>query len=507
MSFDAIRRGRGSPSRRLLYSLSLFVLAACAASCDDDSAETTFPAFDVGAVEGYVRVAGCGAHAVVAAAPTNLNSGQIAYRTTTDSTGWYHLDLPSDHYYISAAPAEQTYFDPVLVSGTIDVGRDVRRVDLNGGSLTLRLEMPASLEGTSFEVEIQGNSGGSWQWRSGVVQGGVLEVLFPMVRPGDVRIGLDTEPRPFWLPGTFDFREASAFAVSHRRPTTVEAAFPDYASVSGEVHGSWKQAGTLRPDVEAFALDSTLVARSRGVRESEYRLDLFLAQPVKLRTRARQASRWVGGETFAEATVHDLRAGDALEGIDIVESGILCTLEGPGERFEHSAILRVRDGTGREFSTSGGTETAIVNLRPGRYFVRVFHECYTGENWASQWYDGADSLSGATPIDLGEGELASVTVHLEQGALIEGRLVGPHVGPGTHVSLELRRTDGSRTCNDYIDHGEPFSFAGVDDGDYRLAAYVSQGLWWYPGTSSPDSAAVIEIRDHASATGLEWRWP
>jgi hypothetical protein len=153
---------------------------------------------------------------------------------------------------------------------------------------------------------------------------------------------------------------------------------------------------------------------------------------------------------------------------------------------------------------------AICNLRPGSYTLFVYGYCdYDGETWASQWYDGADSLAAATWIDLAEGQLAPITVRLVTGASIEGRVLTAE-GQETYSSVKVFDARGVPLCgNSGYSYGYgPFSFRGLNNGDYKLAARVSQEFeWWYPGTVDPDSASVIEIRDRQSITGIEWRLP
>jgi hypothetical protein len=196
--------------------------------------------------------------------------------------------------------------------------------------------------------------------------------------------------------------------------------------------------------------------------------------------------------------------------VSLVESGILCRLEGPGSLSQHHASVEIRDETGRVFRPDvyGKNPIPICNLRPGRYRLFVYGYCnYDGEPWASQWYDGADSLAAATPIDLPSGRLVPIAVQLEPGGSIRGRVLDadgqPFSGP---VAVFVR--NGTRLCDDsWRYYPGSFFFPGLGNGDYLVATRSGESIWWFPGTSDRDSARVIAIRGHAQVEGIEWRLP
>jgi hypothetical protein len=164
----------------------------------------------------------------------------------------------------------------------------------------------------------------------------------------------------------------------------------------------------------------------------------------------------------------------------------------------------VRDLTAR---SAGGVH--IPNLTPGTYYLYV-NTHSRGRIILPQWYDRADSLSKATPIHVTEvGQIADLTVTLEKGGEILGRVVGPMGEPVPNPRLEvttaLHLYDRVYRVTDTFSDGS-FHVLGLPDGDYKLgaSAYGYEGAW-YPGAADWDSAAVITIREHGVVDGITIR--
>ena len=312
-----------------------------------------------------------------------------------------------------------------------------------------------------------------------------------------------------YLPSGYDPDEAETVEIGAEEPAIIEFSFEQsYGSISGSVTGSWQEAFVSRPEVDAYSADSIRIARVWCEDDGTFMLPLLIAEPVRLLTKCQGLEQWVGGATYAEARVFPLGPGDRITGVSVVECGLIVRLEGPGNLTRHRASIRLIDAAGHTFEPDNYSDNPITicNLPPGEYRLLVYGYC-DGEPWASQWYDGAESASAATPITLAPGELRTVTIHLVEGGRIQGRVLDSDGQPLDYYYLRLCDADGETLCDQGQSryHGE-FSYSGLANGDYYLAVRTSWDAetCWYPGMREFERATPIRIRDHGTVTGIEW---
>jgi hypothetical protein len=387
----------------------------------------------------------------------------------------------------------------------------VQRCDLIRGQARVRIRMPGDLNGESCELTIRSSHAFDFDSQTLHVRDGLLDFHFPILRPQSYTMGLEPagSTSTLYLPGSYDPDEAETVEIGAEEPVIVEASFEQsYGSISGSVTGSWQEASVGRPYLDAFSADSTRVARVWCEADGAFRVPLLIAEPVRLLTQCQGLKQWVGGATFAEAQVFPLDPGDRITGVSVVECGLLVWLEGPGALSQHQASIRLIDAAGHTFEPLNYSSNPIpvCNLAPGEYRLLVHGYC-DGESWASQWYDGAESPSAATPIELEPGELRTVTLHLVEGGGIQGRVLNSDGQPLDRYYLRICDADGEPLCGQWqsVTDGE-FSCSGLANGDYYLAARTTSSAeaCWYPGMSEFERATPIEIRDHGIVTGIEW---
>jgi len=509
-----MRRHRGRLLTQPVLALGLYVLVLVAGCDRDSSTSPACPEYRIGAIEGYIRAGGIPARAQLRANPLGSDDDR-RFRVETDSTGWYRMELPTGAYRLPIYPPNASIGSSYLSNDqdTVRVTTSVRRFDLNEGSLEVRVTVPSILEGRTLRCGIDGHSN-AVRSQSAQVHSGVLAYSFPLVHTGEYKIELRLSGANLWLPGTWDRNHAESVVVGADAPTPYEADLSALSGIAGSVHGSSQQMDIGPPEVRAFNADSASVGSVSPSLDGAFVLDVFPAQPVRLlvNSRWRGGGFWVGGDSFETATQYDLRAGEQIAGVEILESGILCHLDWPDRDTQYLANLLLVDAQGHEIhggtgSPSGGV--GINALAPGRYFLRLEHVC--GVRWAPSWYNGAESLADATPIDVaGTGELVEITMPLQEGGRINGTIL-PHSGGtlGDHT-VALCDTMGNQICRSYAGDASSgaFHFQGLDNGDYKAAVEGALGLlWWYPGTADPDSAGTITIADHAAVSGIEWRLP
>ena len=503
-----LRRGTGGTAAAVLL---LMLLASL--SCRDDPVSLLVgPPERMGAIEGYVRAGGDPVEVTVGARQT-VDPGMVPFKTRSNPTGWYRLELPVGAYRIEIDPVDYGYISSRR--DTIHVGSGTRRLDLLRGKLTLELTAPPDLEGRTFRCSLDPVNRPSGPYRSVyasvTVQSGRATLTFAPVEALRYKIFLDLGRVGVWLPGTYDPAAADVVVVPVDRPVAYRAALDRWASVSGSIRGSWQSTYGSSPFVAAYGLDSTFVNLAVTGTDGDFTLEIPVAVPVKLQVEIDGIEQWIGGDTFETATRFDLQPGDHLADVSVIESGILCRLQGPGVVSERQSAFLLRHESGRtyRFQAYNRNPVPICNLRPGRYSLFVYGYCdYDGAPWASQWYDGADSLAAATSIDLPEGQLVPITVHLAPGGAIEGRLLTAE-GEGVPTAwVALFDPNGAPLCDGwhYINEGS-FAMTGLGNADYYIAADIAGSPWWYPGTREFDSAQVIHIRDHATVTGIEWKLP
>lgn len=432
----------------------------------------------------------------------------VSVETRSDSTGWYQLEVPTGIYHVQLDNEYTSFANRDTVH--IDGGR--RRFDILRGNLEVRVQLPPLAEHRRLYCDLHSTTaGGVSARRSALVTDGQAAFPFDGIRTDVYYVRLVSEGGDqLWLPGTPNMADADRITVGGDRDLVCTGRLDRFASISGTVRGSWQEAQQDRPSVAMYGASGAFGPTSVHS-DGSFSCDLLSAQPVKLQIRIGGVERWIGGTSIDDATVFTPEPEQEIQGVTWTESGISCRLEGPGERLFYRARVGVQDVSGHTFETDRESDLiSICNLNPGRYWLHVAGYCSynASEPWASQWYDGADSLEAATPIDVAEGQLARVTVHLVEGARIEGRVLTADGQPATGASVSISGPTGESLCDHWwSSEAGSFSFTGLGNGDYYVAARFNSTSWWYPGTTDLHAAVPIRIRNHTTVTGIEWRLP
>jgi hypothetical protein len=475
-------------------------------SCGHETFVLVGPRYQVGALQGYVLVAGEPRSVTVGAREID-GAGRVIARTRSGEDGWYRLELPTDQYRIEIDPGNNGYLSPDM-SDVIRVGANNRRYDVLRGHMTVRVSAPEDLSGEWIEARVRQAQGyGVSASMSTTIETPQTEIALDLLQPGDFRVTLRLRGGPeYWFPGTLDESSSQAIHVYADRETLVDIALTQHASISGSVVGSWQQLERYGPDVEAYNLDMQQVATVRVEDDGTYHLHLVVAEPVKLRVAGYSGiGQWIGGTDFESATIFDPEVGEQIHDVDLVESGIQVMLEGPDTFLSHVPRFLITDDSGWEFETSPSKPYVITNLLPGVYYLHVSHDCSNRQIWIPQWYGGGSDRGTAMPITLGEDQVQTITINLQSGGAIEGQVLfdsGPY-----GLGVGLFDTEGVALCdNDWSHHTEEgiFSFVGLADGEYLVAVTAGNDRWWYPGTRDIGSASVIRVEDAQTVSGVIW---
>jgi hypothetical protein len=512
---------------RLSLLLTLPLLLACAAAvflgCEDDD-EICSPAC-TGTITGRITAPGVPVEAEVVAYRMQDESGlppwDMSWRGEIDSTGSFLFPAATGRYILQVSVRTPAYGGTSgwLAHGTLSrseadtltvgAGDEPVRADLVLGAARIEIATPSILEGERFRalVRAREEEGGISVTAIGEAVDGEAVFYFPTVPGGRYRMEIDTNRSRFWLPGTYHEDAAEELIVQAGLESVHQADFPGIATIHGSITGSWQQLNLGGPTVLVYDSDSTWVTVGGTDNEGHYSIWTLAPIHARLMIEISGCRRWQGGNGYETATEYVLESGEQAE-VNVIESGIAGQL-GEGTRAYLDNPISLCDESGSVIARAGvsGTETLFrfANLVPGTYFVRIPR----GSTWIGHWYNLADSLEQATPIEITrEGQVVWIYPTLMSGAKISGRLLDAGGGPIPTAAVRIALDDGPHP-QDFIDRrthtgeGGEFDVTALADGAYKLCAIDNiRGTVWYPGTAAWDSAGVITISNHQDVTGI-----
>jgi hypothetical protein len=443
----------------------------------------------------------------------------------TNSDGSYEVSVPPGKYFVALnAPSSNGIYYSSDGGATewrsadtlqVSEGEGDTRADFHLGGLLLFLHVSPGDEAEGIRCTIQDPTGDrsyNYDYHYGSSGDSIVVFDFPAVIPGTYVLGIDRSNQTIWLPPTLDPGQADRVEI--RRDETVfrSDTLSVPARVRGRVTGAWTLLGEGSVDAYLYGPDSTSDMSGREI-ASDYSFDLpvYAGGVVRVRVRASYgALMWVGGSSFNSATPFTIEPGATLDVGDIPTCGVRCTLvEVPGTEpgyWRADAFDDQNKSIGGAQSYEG-SESVIPLARPttARLVIRR-----TGSGiWKSQWYDRQVDFEHATPVTVsGPSELAEVSIRLERGGSISGRVVYQNDSPATGVEVRVR---SEVSFADYlwvraIDGN--FAFKGLPDGEMELSAVVDgRYVYFYPGTVYQDSMETIPIANANEVAGLVFRLP
>jgi hypothetical protein len=460
---------------------------------------------------------------------------RVSATALADSSGWYEMQVPPGRYVVSSAGVRWVLYhgpsglvDSRAEADTLLVDRDTVRVDFEAGGLAVELQTPPELEGTRLELKAwRASENGPGLDGVALVSQNRAECHFPMVLPGEyiVRVKYSQPIQGYWLPDSYQREDADPVTVVTGRTASHEWSLPAPAHISGTVDGAWQALGGDRPQISAYA--DTVQVLSRAWADRWGRYDLLLPLPVSVRLRVDNGgvARWIGGANYDSATTYAVTQGQVVDGVNLRESGISCSIDLSGVSLFAGLVMTLMDEQGRAASGPvhwmGGPAPSIPNLVPGTYSLQVERwEGLGAQSWLPQWYDRRDSLRMADPITIStEGEVVQVNVRLIEGGKILGRVVPGEDPPPADPWIVLTSAADSSTAVPIVIAfaTDRFEAMGLADGDYKIGVAFhpagGQGgpldpvtIWW-PEAASWGAAQIVPIRDHARVAGIELHLP
>jgi hypothetical protein len=443
----------------------------------------------------------------------------------TSSDGSYEVSVPPGRYFValSAPSADGIYYssdggardwggaDTLQVSE----GEGDTRADFHLGGLLLFLHVSPGDEQRGITCGIQDPTGDrtyNYSYHHGAREDSLIVFDFPAVIPGTYVLAIDRSDQTIWLPPTLDPGQADQVEI--RRDETVfrSDTLSAPARVRGRVTGAWTLLEERSVDAYLYGPDSTSdISGQRIASDCSFDLPVYAGGVVRLRVRASYASSmWVGGSSFSSATPFTIEPGAALDVGDIPTCGVRCTLvEVPGTEpgYWRADAFDDRNKSIGSAQYNTGTESLIPLARPTT--VRLVIRRAESGIWKSQWYDRQVDFEHATPVTVsGPSELAEVSIRLERGGSISGRVVYQDGSPGTGVEVRVRSgvSYGDYLWVEGIDGN--FAFNGLPDGEMELSAVVDgRYFYFYPGTVYQDSSETIPIANASEVAGLVFRLP
>jgi DNA gyrase inhibitor GyrI len=484
------------------YRLFSILLLFCLGCGNDNSTPTGSSAN--GSLEGFCTVAGEPASVFVAARTLPYSPADtISKVCRADSTGWYSMELQAGTYGLYVSNETCSIFSHAPID-TVHITTEPVSHNLSRTRFSAEFEFPEFMTGQEIRCRLEGFN---QYYQGSTIEDGTAAFLFPVVNPGNYNFWIKVDSVQYWHPGSFDANAAEPLLLTGDSEFSYFKAYRQFSLISGTLGGGWDPTRFDRALITAFNSDSIAVGACVADSDGSYRLSLFEAQPIKIVSSVEGMENWDGGDSFAEASIVNVPAGQHMSGLFLGGSSIECQLNPPENMFVRSGYTKVVDDSGREYPPIqiSGTYATIPNLNPGSYKLYVYGY-HSFSDWAPTWYQNQLSFENAELITVGELESASVSMTLVPGGKIAGNLIRHSDDSSEEWILSIypdldHNTDRAR----FVQQDLSYELTGLGAGDYRLALeYENEEMWWYPGTSILDSATVITLTGTESVTNPDW---
>lgn len=447
-------------------------------------------------------------------------------RCRANPDGTYELPVVPGEYRIrmrSSALRQTVYYSRdglVCSSGqssplVIESGQRIVEVDFQFGALQIDLELPeilaeAELRFTAKQSPVSCRGSGQSRADGSTTRQVILDGLLP----GDHQIFMDPV---FADPPNLDYQEIALSSYGDAPPivageiATWSLAMPVPGSLSGVLGGDWAQWTDETPRVYLSSVEGPGVAMVRAESTGDYTIPIFATVDVRVSYRFGDESSYVGGDDPETAQVFSVGPGLAVD-VDPVSIGGLAIRVERDPSWDLDARLNLHNvsGTREKSLVIDSEDTTFVPLIKSDSFV-LFTYWEQPAQWRPQWYDRVTSSAEATTLvyDV-PGEVSEVTITLEEGGRISGRVLLADGSPATDRWIRAECSLQSLSWSGYwtTDDEGRFLIEGLPDGEVRLAASLSYSQYiWYPGVADEDLAEPISIENAGTVENIEWAFP
>ena len=207
------------------------------------------------------------------------------------------------------------------------------------------------------------------------------------------------------------------------------------------------------------------------------------------------AQYYNGKATASEATPVSVKAGATASGVDAALepggkiTGTVTDAAGKGALAEAS-VCASSSAALRCATTSASGEYTITGLPTGEYTVK-----FSASTYASQYYNGAETASEATPVSVRAGlTSAGINAALQVGAQISGKVTDGATNAAVSGALVCATGDVGVGCDTTNASGE-YTITGLATGEYTVkfsaATYIPQ--YWNAKANASEATPLSVI--------------
>lgn len=541
MRFGSNNRFGSTGFRAARYVLVLVTLLAVGlVGCDSDDCPNC-PGPCESWIEGTISN---GADTDVSEIPVEIkffspNGWHGVFYTSTDSSGFYCIDVPNGQAIVSADPSrrDRMYYSEAGITYTYDeadtlvINDETIRVDFRCGRVAITITDGASSSDLWNRIDLTNTA--HWHFDSVDVStpvevGNAVVATFDFVVPGPYFSKADGYQNgfPFLLPDTYLPADAETLRVAAHELTSFTMDTPEPVTLAGSVTGSWQEFGLEPPTVIISSPDDSGVAYELTDENGEFNFELpaggVFALRVKMEYQDNQCWvwRWVGGHDWESAQKYTLLPGQSQTDILDVEGGLEVAVSGDESMTRFTVVVLTEDGREvaqcSEFQDPSST-VRIPNLATGTYFVWI-----STDGAAIPAYYGGATFEEATPIEVTAGSITNVEVELVRGGRILGRLIAPDGTAPPRGSFRFAIHDTADEFHPLWTYEGGYCFPSgfrydhttgdfeaiyLEAGAYKLRAFYDLDYWfWYLDASNWDEATEIVVEDQGDTDGIVWQF-
>ena len=215
------------------------------------------------------------------------------------------------------------------------------------------------------------------------------------------------------------------------------------------------------------------------------------------------AQYYNGKATASEATPVSVKAGATVSNVDAaLEPGGKITgtvTDAVGKAaIAEASVCASSSSALRCATTNANGEYTITGLPSGEYTVK-----YSASTYASQYYNGGETPSEATPVPVTAGVTsAGINAALQVGAQISGKVTDSTTSAAVSGALVCASGDVGVGCDTTNSSGE-YTITGLATGEYTVkfsaSTYIAQ---YWNGKANASEATVLPITVGTTTPGV-----
>jgi hypothetical protein len=323
-----------------------------------------------------------------------------------------------------------------------------------------------------------------------------------------------------WWNGASSQATAGTIVISSEFPAEADATLTPTATISGTVLGSGSAvvpvagATVIADDLAGNEITSAITDTFgnyslSGLQAGSYRVE-FLPGDSPFGSKW-----WNGASSEASATIIALAAGQNLAGANITLTGASISGAVTGDGGEPLAGVRVYavdaagNGVGQATTSSIG-RYSIGGVTPGSYTLEFVPPA--GDGYATQWWTGKPTETGATFIALTAGVALTgknVILASTDGSISGTVTAAADASPVSSAEVYVYDSAGNFIEETQTDDSGSYTLVGLTSGSYVVLVSASASMGadyidqWYGNKSTEATATPIVVAVGAAVTGVD----